>query len=101
MSRNVRIGFRIELRVVQAVENSAVLVVMNMQCPFQSVCLSAVFGLHGMARGDRGDEIRIDDPAFHQIERLRIIVVPQAVVMEEMLGPMKPGGLENVTSASA
>src|SRR5437867_7233920 len=101
MRGNVRIGCRIELSIVQPVENSAVLVVMKMQCPLQAVCLSAVFGLPGMARGDSGDEIRIDNAAFHQIERLRIKVVPQAVIMEEMLGPMKAGGLENVTSASA
>src|SRR5688572_11407024 len=59
MSRNVRIGLRIELSVIQPVENSAVFVMMKMQCSFQSVRLPAVFGLHGMARGDRGDEIRI------------------------------------------
>src|SRR5438445_2465268 len=85
MSRNVRIGFRIPLTIVQPVENSAVLVVMNMQCPFQSVCLPAVFGLPGMTRGDRGDEVRIDNPAFHQIESLGIMVVPQTVIVEEML----------------
>src|SRR5213594_2978928 len=96
MRGNVRVGCRIELSIVQPVENSAVLVVMKMQCPLQAVCLSAVFGLPGMARGDSGDEIRIDNAAFHQIERLRIKVVPQAVIMEEMLGPMKAGGLENV-----
>src|SRR6266566_3936979 len=100
MSRDVRIGLRIELIIVQPVENSAVLVVMKLQCPFQSVCLPAVFGLPGMARGNRGDEIRIDNPAFHQIESLSIIVVPQAVVVEKMLGPMKAGGPENVLSAN-
>src|SRR5207247_31399 len=76
-------------------------VVMKLQYTFPSVCLSAIFGLPGMARVDCGDEIRIDTPAFHQIERLRIMVVPQAVIMEEMLGPIQAGGLENVTSASA
>src|SRR5437870_499279 len=101
MRGNVRIGCRIELTIVQPVENSAVLVVMQMQCPLQAVCLSAVFGLPGMARGDRGDEIRVDNAAFHQIKSLRVIVVPQPVVMEEMLGPIKAGGLEKVTSASA
>src|SRR6266571_1183709 len=100
MSRNVRIGFRIPLIIVQPVENSAVLVVMKIQCPFQSVCLPAVFGLPGMARGDSGDEIRIDNPAFHQIESLRILVVPQAVVVEKMLGPMKAGGPEKELSAN-
>src|SRR5213592_3090645 len=100
MSRNVRIGLRIELIIVQPVENSAVLVVMKMQCPFQSVCLPPVFGLPGMARGDSGDEIRIDNPAFHQIESLRILVVPQAVIVEEMLGPIKAGGPENDLSAN-
>src|SRR6266516_2778043 len=100
MSRNVRIGFRIPLTIIQPVENSAVLVVMNLQCPFQSVCLPAVFGLPGMAWGDGGDEIRIDNPALHQIESLGIVVVPQAVIVEEMLGPMKAGGPENVLSAN-
>src|SRR6266516_7683432 len=84
MSRDVRIGLRIELIIVQPVENSAVLVVMKMQCPFQSVCLSAVFGLPGMTRGDSGDEIRIDNSALHQIESMRIMVVPQAVIVHEM-----------------
>src|SRR6266487_344600 len=41
MSRNMRIGCRIKLIIVQPVENSAVLVVMKLQCPFQSVRLSA------------------------------------------------------------
>src|SRR5882724_1538252 len=99
ISRNVRIGFRIELIIVQPVENSAVLVLMKLQCPFQSVCLPAVFGLPGMTRRDSGDEIRIDNPAFHQIESLGILVVPQTVIVEEMLGPMKAGGPENVLSA--
>src|SRR6266516_4220167 len=100
MSRNVRIGLRIELIIVQPVENSAVLVLMKVQCPFQSVCLSAVFGLPGMTRGDSGDEIRIDNSALHQIESTRIMVVPQAVIVHEMLGPMKAGGPENVISAN-
>src|SRR6266487_3646642 len=100
MSRNVRIGFRIPLTIVQPVENSAVLVLMKMQRPFQSVCLPAVFGLPGVARGDSGDEIRIDNSALHQIESMRIMVVPQAVIVEEMLGPMKAGGPENVISAN-
>src|SRR6266540_4080677 len=54
MSRNVRIGFRIPVTIIQPVENSAVLVVMKMECPFQPVCLPAVFGLPGVARGDGG-----------------------------------------------
>jgi hypothetical protein len=53
-----------------------------------------------MTRGDSGDEIRIDNPALHQIESMRIMVVPQAVIVHEMLGPMKAGGPENVISAS-
>src|SRR5438552_3339331 len=101
MRGNVRIACRIELVVVQPVENSAILVVMNVQCPFQSVRLSAILDLPGMARGNRGDEIRINNPAFHEIENLRIIVVPQAVIMEEMLGPIKSRGVEYVSSANA
>src|SRR6185436_11908395 len=100
MSGNVGIGFRVELIIVQPVENSSVFVVMNVQRPFQSVGLPAVFGLPGMARGNRSDEIRIDNPALHEIEGMKIIVVPQSVIVKVMLRPIETRGPENVIPAS-
>ena len=100
MRRNVRVGFRIELAVVQAVQYPAVFVVVTVQRAFESVCLPAVLGFPGMPRRDGGDEVRIDNPPFHQIEPLSIVVVAQSVVVKEMFRPIQSGRPQDMFSGN-
>lgn len=82
--------------VVDPVDHTAVFHVMGMQGRLQAEPLALVFGLEGVARRDRGDEIRIDDPGLEQIQCLRIGVVGHAILIEEAFRSMQSGRVQDL-----
>ena len=46
----------------------------------------AVAGLAGVVGRDGGDEVGVDDPALHQVERAVAVIVAETVVVQVVLG---------------
>jgi len=78
VSRNLRIDFRVPDAIVHAIEHTTVLHVMIAQSGFKAKAL-VVFGFPGVTGRDRGNEVGIDNPAFHQVHCSSVARVAQSI----------------------
>ena len=95
------IGLRIELLVVQAVQDAAEFIMVRVQRRFEAVRLSAILGLPRVPRRNGRDKIRVNNPAFHQVDRMGIVVVAQPVVVHEILRPVQARGAQHMLAGHA
>jgi hypothetical protein len=70
--------------VIEAVEDAAKFSMVHVENSLQAHAKVAVADFVGVTRGNRGDEIGIDDAAFHQVDGTVAMVVGEAVVGHEM-----------------
>ena len=74
--------------VVDSVQDPAELVLVDMKCVPEAPALVGVRHLPGRAAVTRCDEVRVDDPALHQVDGVGAVL--EAFVVEKRSGRVKP-----------
>ena len=98
-ARDQTVDLGVPNRVVHAVEDPAELALVDVERMPEAHALIGVPHLPGMLGRDRRDEVRVDDPALHQVDGAGVEVVAQPVVVVEALGTAQPGRPEHRLAA--
>ncbi len=99
--RDVRVGLRIPHLVVQPVQDAGELVLVQVQRVAESEAQFGVAYLPGVMRRYGRDEVRVQDRAAHEVDRVPVERVAHPVGRAEVVGPIQAGGAQDSGSRRA
>src|SRR5437773_6855338 len=101
LAGNVAIGFRVPNIIIDAVQNAADLVAVNIKRVAQAIVLGRIHDLPGITRRNGAHEIGIDDAALHHVNRGVIEIVPQPIRVEKIAVPIEACRAQDMLSGDS
>src|SRR5262249_16960078 len=101
LARNVPIDFGIPNLVIHPIQDAPDFVAMDMQRMAEAIVLRTIHNFPRVARGNRRDEIRIDDAALHHVDGGMVKVILKTLLAEKVTVSVETSRAENMLSSQS
>ena len=92
---DVGIDLRVPHLVIEPVQDADELVLVQVQCVAEAKAEVGMTGLPGVMRRNGRDEVRVQDRATHQVDRMPVELVAHPVGGAEVVEPIQAGSLQD------